>query len=41
MVVESVFTERSVGRVEAGALVSQSCKHGFDPLLSYAKKFRN
>ena len=41
MVVESVFTERSVGRVEAGALVSQSGKHRFIPLSSYAKNFRN
>ena len=32
-----MFTERSVGRVEAGALVSQSCKHQFIPCLVMPK----
>ena len=31
MVVESAFTERSVGRVEAGVLVSQSVNTGLFP----------
>ena len=41
MVVENVFTERSVGRVVAGVLVSQSVNTGLFPYWVITKILEN
>ena len=41
MVIESVFTERSVGRVVAGAFVSQSVNTGLFPCRFIPKILEN